>query len=184
MVRITIKQKLGIMNTLEHGKRSFLYLILVIVLFSCNVKEKKQIEMPFYQLKNKILIKEILNYIDSNDVSASNKEVMSVCVYQYQDTLMYDLSTEISAYGLISTPATVYLDVEGNTVAFSFFGIQDVIMPDSIAWQYLKNIFPEEYAYYQEYNDYPPPPTQGEIIWRLIFKEQKLINKKIIIHKN
>lgn len=167
------------MNTWENGKNFFLY-FMSIMFFSCIINEKKNIEMPKYQLNNKVLVNEILSYIESNNVAAFNQEVMSVEVSQYQDTTIYELTSAISAYGLITTSSTIYLDISGNTVALSYKGVKDIHLPDSLAWQYLKEIFPEEYAYFEKNNDYPPPPTGKNVIWRLTFKGWKLVNKQII----
>jgi len=47
---------------------------------------------------------------------------------------------------------------------------------------YVRLYFPEEFNYYQDNNDYPPPPTSREIVWILTFYEGKLIEKQEIIN--
>ena len=162
--------------------------VLVCFCLGCNINKKnKELEpiMPFYQIKNEVLAHEIEAYIDSVKVYEPKFNIVGVSILQYYDTTIYFLHNASSAVGLIE-PLTVYSKIKGNIVTFSFRTMWDIIaLPDSVAWTYLKDIFPEEYGYFQnkEYvGDFLIeyiPPTGGGLEWELKFVKGQLINKKV-----
>ncbi|HSV76999.1 MAG TPA: hypothetical protein VLH37_08200 [Bacteroidales bacterium] len=156
----------------------FLSLSFCILLLSCksnsDFRNMSGFEKPFGQIKNDILKSEIELYHEKVNMPESPR-LLHIFVSQVMDTTIYQLLYSNSAFGLITTPSTYYFLVNDNVIALSYLGVKEVGLPDSIAWAYLKEIFPEEYAYYQANNEFPPPRTGSEVVWRLKFYDGKLI---------
>jgi|GEM_PF-2641061 hypothetical protein len=157
--------------------RVFRFLSLCVLLCSCirNHRNTSGCEKPFGQIKNDILKREIELYHEKVNVPELPNRLLHIFVSQVEDTTVYQLFYAVSAFGLITTPSTYYFLVNDKVVALSYQGGKEVGLPDSISWAYLKEIFPEEYAYYQANNEFPPPPTVREVVWRLKFKDGELI---------
>ncbi len=161
------------MKTWAHGRIN-LIIIICISFISCQVDKKEcqsaDIEQYTYQLKNKVLLTQIQNYIDFYKVSKETKRVVHINVFQVTDTTVFELNYAKSAFQLISTPSTIFIRMNGELIALSYFYFQDIYLPDNDAWHFLKEIFPEEYDYYIKNNDYPLPSSLGkDHIWLLKF---------------
>ena len=176
---INIKAK-----TLEHGKISFLILLFF---FSCtnNRHENSNTNvLAYYTITNESLINEIVKYSDEVKPSKWDKIIHIEVTHSY-DTVSYMLYYSGSAFGILQK-ATVFAQVNGNTIAVTFdtyFNRGDFILPDSIAWLYLKDIdvFKEEYEYFLEWNWYPPPPTEStglSVLWILQYVDGTLVKKE------
>ena len=48
--------------------------------------------------------------------------------------------------------------------------------------EFIKIYFPEDFKYYQRHNNYPPPPTTREVFWILTFKNNQLIEKRVVVN--
>ncbi len=166
--------------------RVLIYIVVGMLLCSCKNHEDNssmyKAEIPFAHIKNENLVREISLYIDSVNTPNLTNKIVHVSVSQFKDITVYKLNYAISAFGLINTPSTFYVKTNEGLIAFSYAGVKEIGLSESLAWEYLKEIFPEEYKYYQDNNDYPPPPTSREIVWILTFKEGKLIEKQEIIN--
>ena len=166
--------------------RVSIYIIFCMFLCSCkDITDNRNMhksEMMFACVNNDILVHEIRLYIDSVNIPNLKNKIVHVCVSRIEDTTVYELNYATSAFGLISMPSTFYIKADEEIIAFSYVGVQEVGLSESSAWEYLKDVFPEEFNYYRDNNDYPPPPTSREIVWRLTFKRGKLIEKQEIIN--
>jgi len=148
---------------------------------SNNTKKEELFDnyLPYYQINNEILEYEIGIFIDSLKKNYPKNIIVKSTIIQYLDTTIYYLSNATSAFGIINS-LTIFSHVKGNIVAFTFFEMQDnITLTDSISWKYLKDIFPDEYKYYQENNDYLPPLTGGGLECRLIFIGDSLVSKQM-----
>lgn len=166
--------------------RVLIYIIAGMLLCSCKNHEGNngmhKTEIPFAHIKNESLVREIRLYIDSVNTPNLTNKIVHVSVSQFEDTTVYKLNYATSAFGLINSPSTFYIMADEEVIAFSYDGVQEIGLSESLAWEYLKEVFPEEFNYYQDNNDYPPPPTSREIVWILTFKEGELIEKQEIIN--
>ena len=180
-----IKQKIyGIMKIWEHGKILFLILLF---LMSCIDKSPQNANgLVYYNMTNISLIDEIVKYSEEVKPSFNTDNIIHIDVTHSYDTITYIIYYSGSAFGIIHTPATVFAQVNNNTIAISFGATfhrnehNEFILPDSIAWLYLKDVFKNEYEYYMEYNYYPAPPTVWCDYWILKYKNGKLISKKVM----
>lgn len=161
------------------------FIVCIGVLCSCSnnsdCKKVFEMDMLLYQINNEDLVHEIEMFLDSVQPSPTfnvDKKFLKITVIQKVDTTLYTLYYPKSAFGMIMS-TTIYSKVKETIVALSFYGMPYIALPDSLAWQYLKEFFPKEYSYYQENNDFPPPPTGGGQEWKLIFHNDRLISKKI-----
>ena len=152
--------------------------VLLCIFQSCNNK----VEPVFYRINNESLVQEIINYRDSVNVPSSEPKIVNVMISTFQDTTTYMLLYAGSACGLSVTPSTVYSKVKGNIVALSYRGVEEIDLPDSMMWKYVKDVFPKEYEYYVENGDFPPPPTAREVLWILKFTKGQMISKKVIVN--
>ena len=140
-------------------------------------KEDKEANLPFYQITNEILLREIEMFLDSVPPKRGfrniDKKIMRISVHLIKDTTKYTFSYPFNA----TKGAIFFSNVNGNTVAIYFYGLKDFELPDSLNWNYNKEFFPDEYSYYLEYDDYPVPATGGGMEWTLLFHKGKLIKK-------
>ena len=167
--------------------RVFVYILVgILLLFSCKNhggnNGMHKAEIPFALIKNESLVREIKLYINSVNIPTLKNKIVQVSISQFEDTTVYKLYYATCAFGLIITPSTFYTKVDEELIAISYDGVKEIGLSESVAWEYLKEVFPEEFNYYQVYNDYPPPPTSREIVWILTFKEGMLIEKQEIIN--
>jgi hypothetical protein len=166
--------------------RVLIYIVAGMLLCSCKNHEGNngmhKTEIPFAHIKNESLVREIRLYINRVNTPTLKNKIVQVRISQFEDTTVYKLYYATSAFGLIITPSTFYTKVDEEVIAFSYDGVQEIGLSESLAWEYLKEVFPEEFNYYQVNNDYPPPPTSRGVFWILTFKEGKLIEKQEIIN--
>ncbi|WP_163223818.1 hypothetical protein [Bacteroides sp. 214] len=85
------------------------------------------------------------------------------------DTIFYELSYAMNAQELMQTPLTVYSRIGETLVAFSYDGIKEIKLCDSIRWKYLADVFPEEYHYFKEHNSYLQFPIEQKETVVLVF---------------
>jgi hypothetical protein len=166
--------------------RVLIYIVVGMLLCSCkNLEDNSNMdktEILFAHINNENLVREIRLYIDSVNTPNLKNKIVHVSISQFEDTTVYKLNYATSAFGLINTPSTFYIKADEEVIAVSYVGVQEIGLSESLAWEYLKEVFPEEFNYYQDNNDYPPPPTSREIVWILTFKGGKLIEKQEIIN--
>lgn len=166
--------------------RVLIYIVASMLLCSCKNDEGNNVmhkaEIPIAHIKNERLVREIRLYIDSVNTPNLKNKIVHVSASQFRDTTVYKLNYATSAFGLINTPSTFYVKADEEVIAFSYDGVREIGLSESLAWEYLKEVFPEEYNYYQDNNYYPPPPTSREIVWILTFKEGELIKKQEIVN--
>ena len=144
-------------------KKIFLLLLFFIIFNSCNKNEKYKTsintcnsiendssidELIFYEINNEILVHEIKMYMDSVKYNAKEK-IVNISTFQNNDTIIYSINFSNSAFALLMGPIKFFYKVNGKTVVFSYECFNDMMLPDSIVWEYFKETFPEQYNMYR-----------------------------------
>jgi hypothetical protein len=81
---------------------------------------------------------------------------------------------------LLTNPPQVFFTIDDQLVGF-IFGHPDCFrLSKSSLVSIMKNYLPGDYEYYLKFNDYPPPSSGMDEIWKLKFKNRKLIKKQIL----
>ena len=180
-----IKQKIsGTIKIWGHG--NILCLTFLFFMSCVNHRLENTNGLAYYTITNESLIEEIVKYRKEVKTFPNTDKIVHVNVSHSDDTVTYQIFYSVSAFGVIHTPATVFARINENTIAVTFgadYDLNEFILPDSIAWLYLKSVFKNEYEYYKEYNWYPAPTTGMDVLWILQYKGGALINKKRITWK-
>jgi len=161
-------------------KKIFLYIFLFIITYSCSNnevrKDEREANLNFYQITNEILLREVEMFLDSvsptRKFKNTEKKIMCISVMFFEDTILYTFYYPLSPY-----IDKFYSKVNDNIIAIDFYQARDFILSDNLAWEYLKEFFPDEYDYYLENDDFPVPITGGGTEWKLLFHDGKLIKK-------
>ena len=142
-------------------------------------------EAMYYEFANKILEQEIVNY--SSHVSSSYVEVYTNTL---NDIAIYDLCKSSCGWFAVLNTDVVYAKINSITVAFVFtqnprIAKKDIVLPEKYRWNYLKTAFNQDYDTYIKSQMYPDSlyeqvwTTDHSQSWRLVFKNNILIDKKI-----
>ena len=149
-------------------------------LFCENSNDMNIAEIPFVQIKNESLLREIRLYRENVNVPDAENKIVHVIVGQFQDTTVYLLNYATSASNVGEIPSTFYVKDDEDVIALTYSGVKEIGTSESIAWEYLKEVFPEEYEYYQKYHYFPLPGIlyEEDVWWILTFKDGELIDKQ------
>jgi len=165
-------------------------LFIFIIFYSCNnknnidenntiiVADTTATNLPFYEIDNDVLVKEIEIFLDTATIPLSNvkEKILNILVKHRNDTTIYMFSYCNSAFAIVNTPFTFFSKVKGNVVVFSYLYDSEIKLSDSIKWEYLKETFLEQYnKYYKDGILIPPNLNHNSYV--LKFKDKKLIDK-------
>jgi hypothetical protein len=81
---------------------------------------------------------------------------------------------------LLLDPPQVFFTIDNQLVGFIFEGVDCFALTKSSLISIMQSYLPEDYEYYLKFNDFPPPITARDEIWKLRFKNGKLIEKQVI----
>ncbi|MDL2254777.1 hypothetical protein LJB78_00655, partial [Bacteroidales bacterium OttesenSCG-928-J16] len=155
--------------------------LIALCFSSCNFKkDKANVHYPYYSIDNPILKEEILLYHNSVDIPASKslRRMMRVQVGQNFDTTAYFIHFAGTMYSLTYSN-TIFAKIDNLLVAITYKGTHTFSMSEETVREMAKDVFPEEYSYYQKNGDYPIPMTARGIVWILRFKGDEFIDKEI-----
>jgi hypothetical protein len=178
--------------------RKLVIISLLFFIYSCSQKNKQEDkELIYYEIVNKELKQQILNYVDSAK-NIDVEKMLSVEFYfrDYEDdkrTMQCNISYDISAFNIINS-ACVFANID--TLVISIIGYDIAIgmyLPEDIGWKYLKDIFKKDYQYYLDnLKSYPDSIREYPVDfcenrrkykipnWILIFEDEKL--KRLVIY--
>lgn len=163
-----------------------------------NISDK---ELIFYEIKNKVLIREIEMYMDSiNNYNYMKKiysstfesewgwlesfnfkykknKIVNLIITKFEDITKYTLYYPLNPPSLFYT----FSKVNDIMVVISYDYIRDIKLPDSVMWKYMKDYFPEQYELYKKNKDSKSIVSGGGLEWHLTFKNEKLIDKEEVI---
>lgn len=162
-------------------KRTIIIYLIALCFSSCNFKkDKPNVHYPYYSIDNLILKEEILLYHNSVDIPSSEsfRRMMQVQVYQNIDTIIYHIYFAGNMSRLMKSN-TIFARIDGLLIAITYMGTHTFSMPEEDVREITKDVFPNEYLYYQKNEDYPMPMTAREILWILRFKGDEFIDKEI-----
>jgi hypothetical protein len=180
-------------------------LVLLILLSSCLKEGKKSnnklekginIEYNFLSLNNQMLKDQINLYYKDVEPKYSSDKILGVFYEKEDGKDIYRLRYMLNATSMYYYPVHFFFKVDDHVVGFNFLYLKDFKMQNKILAQVMKNYFPDDFEYYKEmlfekkkfsdasinFNDedlFPPPATGGYEVWKLVFKDGKLIKKEI-----
>jgi hypothetical protein len=156
-----------------------LIFILVSGSFYCqDLKMKSEFGL---ELTNQELIAQIRLYQKTVKVpSVKNKFVVVYCKKIDKTINEYSLIYCIDVNRLLLDPPQVFFTIDNQLVGFIFEGVDCFALTKSSLISIMQSYLPEDYEYYLKFNDFPPPITARDEIWKLRFKNGKLIEKQVI----
>ncbi len=121
-------------------KTFFLIFVINIVFCACNsndhnskninskTKPDTSEKLIFYEINNEDLVRQIEMYMDSINVPSIKNKIVEVYVISIEDTTIYEISYETSAFGLVTAPSTIFSKVNGNIVAISYHNAKEIMI--------------------------------------------------------
>ena len=185
--------------------KNCIFIIILILLSSCfNGEEKNDdklekeinLEYNFLSLNNQELKDQINKYFKHVEPKHSSDKILGVFYEKQENYDIYRLRYMLNATSMYYHPVHFFFKVGDHVVGFNFLNLKDFDMQDGIMIKIMKDHFPDDFKYYKEmlvekrkhsiasieFNDedlLPPPATGGYEVWKLVFKDGKLINKKV-----
>jgi hypothetical protein len=152
-----------------------------LLICSCNSNKNFVIsyENNTWIIGNAVLKELIINYVDS--VKTNNKKKFVCIDYRKvnDSTSIYSLHHCADINDLIyGSPPLLFLSVERILVYISIAGFEDFQLDKISLIKIMQLYFPDQYQYFIECGEFPPPITGGELVWEVTIQNGKVIKKK------
>lgn len=160
--------------------RAIIILFIIFSEISCsfqhqNVKDELMIN---WKVTNEILKEQILAYIDSVETPNITAKIIMVSLKTKEDTSIYTLGYCINISTLQYFPPSLFFKVDENFGFLTMENNVDFSLTEEALIIIMKSYFPDQYDYYMKYDDYPPPITAREVLWKLTLKGDQLVKKE------
>lgn len=165
------------------------YSILFFLVFCCSCKgQNASIENSTLTINNKVLEMEIIRYVETVKTPNIKTKYPYITINNLvADTVEYQINYLLSPHFFEYHPVAFFVKIDSLVVPVEIMGMMfndefHFKLKKDVIDDFVRLFFPEEYNYFQNNNDYPPPPTSREVVWILTFKKGKFIEKQVIIN--
>lgn len=151
------------------------------LIYSCSSDKNFVInyENNIWIIENTVLKELIVSYADSVKTGNGKKFVRIDYKRVNDSTSIYYLNHCEDINNLLySSPPLLFLNVQGILVYVSIAGFKDFELDKISLIGIMKLYFPDQYQYFIECGEFPPPVTGGELVWEITIQNGKVIEKK------
>jgi hypothetical protein len=146
----------------------------------CNLYDKPaDISINTWILDNPKLKSILSDYIHVTDSSSKNSFIQIWYRVINDSTYSYTLMESADINAFIYSPPHIIFQFERKLVCCCIEGLDIFKINDDFLVEFMKKNYPEQYKYYLEAEDYPPPITGGGLEWELVFQNDSLISKDV-----
>ncbi|GEM_PF-4712842 len=167
-------------------------LIIAMTLVGCafDPKQKAEVELEnsILELNNEILKEEIIRYVKEVNIPNITPKYPYLTINDLgADTVEYHINYFVSPDLFEYNPIAFFIEVNDMIIPVEIKGLMfknefPFQLKREVVDEFIKIYFPEDFKYYQRHNNYPPPPTTREVFWILTFKNNQLIEKRVVVN--
>jgi len=149
-------------------------------------KEISILDKHCLKLSNTVLENELYKYCREVDTATRYYHVPILEISKInRDIVVYTFRISFTALTLEYNPFAFFVKIDNTYVPVIIVGaIFKECFPFEVSrdvlFEFMELYFPNEYSYYQQYSEFPPPPIGHIVEWEITFKRDKLIKKEII----
>jgi len=161
-------------------------LIILLIYLSLSINAQNSIlDKHCLKLTNTVLENELHNYCTRVDTATDDHATILFINIIAEDIIEYSISQSKTAFFLEGRTIAFFIKINNKYLPVVLNIIREEYFPfklnEEVKMEFMRMYLPNEYKYYIEYSNYRPPFDGSSVHWVLTFKDNRLIDKEIII---